>query len=388
MSKKRICIDISNVIPGKGGSGGGIATYALNLIKGLNQIDNINEFEIYCLKHPDFKGFDKCNNIKIIDIGIQNKKFLNRIYWTHFYLPFFCTRNKIHLLHRVTPELPLIKVCKYVCTLHDLMFDFYLSHSEIKKFLKKKELIKYHLFAIITKHAARISDSIIVPTYSIKNELVKNYKIKSEKIAVTYLAAEKRNDTEKADTKRNFEKLHIGVIAGFYPHKGHRKVMEMASQFIQSGFTNFKISFRGNPAFPDYIREILSLKEILNLNDHIFIVPYEQKASLKEIYSEFDLILLLSEYEGFGLPVLEAQTYELPVFCSDIPVFKEILETSAYYIAAKPDISTIKNIIADVQNQKLLQSLSEMGLSNLKKFSWEKMNIETISLYKKLITEN
>ena len=71
---KRICIDISNVIPGKGGSGGGIATYALNLIKGLNQNTSIDEFEIYCLKHPDFSGFDNCDNIKIIDIGIKNKK--------------------------------------------------------------------------------------------------------------------------------------------------------------------------------------------------------------------------------------------------------------------------------------------------------------------------
>src|SRR5665647_847647 len=385
MSKKRICIDISNVIPGKGGSGGGIATYSLNLIKGLDQINNINEFEIYCLKHPDFKGFDNCSNIKIIDISIENKKFLNRIYWTHIYLPFFCARNKIQILHRVTPELPLIKVCKYVCTLHDLMFDFYLSHSEIKKFFNKKDLFKYHLFAMIANHAARISDSIIVPTHSIKNELVKNHKIKSEKITVTYLAAEKRNDIEKQINKRKIEKLHIGVIAGFYPHKGHKKVMELANKFIQAGFTNFKISFRGNPAFPGYIREILSLKESLKLNDYIFIVPYEQKANLKEIYSEFDVTLLLSEYEGFGLPVLEAQAYNLPVFCSDIPVFKEILGNSACYIPDNADITTVKKIIEDLQNENLLASLSELGEINLNKYSWKKMNIETISLYQNLV---
>ena len=66
-----------------------------------------------------------------------------------------------------------------MCTLHDLMFDFYLSNKEIKRKLKKKELIKFYYFKIVMKHAMLISDAIIVPSYSIKNELIKNYKIKT-----------------------------------------------------------------------------------------------------------------------------------------------------------------------------------------------------------------
>ncbi len=385
MRKKKICIDISNIIPGKGGSGGGIATYALNLVRGLNQTNSSNDLEICCIKHPDFNEFDNCNNIKIINARIRNKKILHRFFWTHIYLPFFCIRNKIHLLHRVTPELPLIKVCKYVCTLHDLMFDFYLSHKEIKRFLKKSDLIKFRFFRIIAKHATVRSDSIIVPSYSIKNELTENYKTNSKKITVIYEAAEKGDGGIKTALKENFKKLHIGVIAGFYPHKGHRKVMEMAHKFIQHGFTDFKISFRGNPAFPNYIHEILSLKETLGLNDHIFLVAYDQKAQLQQIYSEFDLILLLSEYEGFGLPVLEAQAHNLPVFCSDIPVFKEILENSAYYISDDLNDTLIKKIIKDLKDIMLLDSIISMGISNLEKYSWEKMSIETSYLYKKTL---
>jgi glycosyltransferase involved in cell wall biosynthesis len=215
--------------------------------------------------------------------------------------------------------------------------------------------------------------------------LIKNYKIKSEKILVTYEASEKGNDVKKQNRNLNSEKLHIGVVAGFYPHKGHIKVLEMAHKFIKSGFTNFKISFKGNPAFPNYIQEILSLKEQLRLNGHIFFVSFEPKIKLNEIYSNFDLIMLLSEYEGFGLPVLEAQAHYLPVFCSDIPIFREILNNSAYYIGNNPDNISIENIIADFKNKDLLYSLSLLGVSNLKKYSWEKMSIETIRLYKKII---
>ena len=384
MSKKRVCIDISNVIPGKGGSGGGIATYTFNLIKGINQLIKISELEIYCIKHPDFNGFDNFNNVKVINTRVKNKTILQRIYWTHIYLPFFCIRNRINLLHKVTPELPLFKVCNYMCTLHDLMFDFYLSNRTIKKNLKKKDLIKFYFFKIVTKHAILISNTIIVPSYSVKEELIEDYRIKDDKIHVTHEAVEKRNDIKKKSGMMESEKLHMGVIAAFSPHKGHLKVLEMAHKFIQSGFTNFKISFRGVPAFPNYLKEIINLRQKLGLNDHVFIVPFDPKAKLEDIYSEFNLVLLLSEYEGFGLPVLEAQSYNLPIFCSDIPVFREILGNSGYFIRNNLSARSINKIIADLNDQNLLNTLKMEGTSNLNKYSWEKMSAETIHLYRRI----
>jgi glycosyltransferase involved in cell wall biosynthesis len=384
MNKKKICIDISNIIPGSGGSGGGIATYALNLIKGLNQSDAADEFEIYCLKHPRFKGLENCDHVKISNIGIENKKLLYRIYWIHVYLPFFCIRNRINILHRVTPELPFLKVCKYVCTLHDLMFDFYLSKKEIRKFLGKSEAVKFYFFRMITKHAAYISDKVIVPSYAIKNELIEKYKTRSEKIEVTHEASTKRSNEISYEFEGS-NNLHIGVIAGFYPHKGHLRILELAHQFINCGFKDFKISFRGSTAFPAYIKEIETLKEKLLLNNHVFIVGFDPSAKLEQIYSEFDIVLLLSEYEGFGLPVLEAQANNLPVFCSDIPVFREILGDSAYFISNNFDIISVENIILDLKNHDLLKKLSLSGMLNVNKFSWEKMSMETTNLYKKAI---
>lgn len=385
MSKTKICIDISNIIPGKGGSGGGIATYALNLIIGLNQINKVNEFNIYCIKHADFVGFDNCNNIKIINIRRKRKNIFYEIYFTNIFLPFFCIFKKIDLLHRVTPELPLIKVCKYICTLHDLMFDFYLSNKELKSFLNLKEIIKFHVFRLVAKHATYVSDTIIVPSYSIKNELIQNYKIDKNKILVTHEATQKKNVGETKNRKLNQKKINIGVVAGFYPHKGHKRVLEIAHKFIQSGFTNFEISFRGNLGFPSYIQEIFRLREKLSLNDYVFFLPFEPNVTLQEIYANFDLIMLLSEYEGFGLPVLEAQAHNIPVFCSDIPVFREILNNSAYYIGSSPDINSIKHVIKDLKTPNFLNSLALLGISNADKYSWEKMSFETIQLYKKAI---
>ncbi len=383
MTKKNICIDISNIVPGKGGSGGGISTYSLNLIKSLDKICGENELYIYCIKQSSFKGFENCSKIKFINININMQNFISRTFWIQIYLPFFCIRNKVNLLHRVTPELPVLKVCKYMCTLHDLMFDFYISHKKIRKFLSKVELIKFFIFRIISRHSILCSDSIIVPSRAIKTEVIKKYRTNSDKLHIIYEASENLNTFTYPQTSS--ESLNIGVIAGFYPHKGHLKVLELAHELIQQNFTEFKIFFRGKPAFPDYVKEINTVKEKLSLNEHIFFVPFQAKVTLHEIYSDFNLVLLLSEYEGFGLPVIEAQTHHLPVFCSDIEVFKELLGESAYFIKSSFDKVTIENLIKTFKNKSILNSYKQLGLSNLEKFSWEKMGLETYNLYNKTI---
>ncbi len=385
MSKKKICIDISNIVPGKGGSGGGIATYSLNLIKSLNKTYNINELSVYCIKHSKFKGFEDCTNIKFININLNIQNFIYRIFWIQVYLPFFCAWNKIFLLHRVTPELPVIKFCKYVCTLHDLMFDFYISNSHVRKFLSKSNIVKFYIFRAITRHALYVSDCVIVPSNTIKNEVVRRYKTDHNKIFTIYEASENSESFANPQEISNPLPLNIGVIAGFYPHKGHLKVLELAHNLIRNGFTEFRISFRGNPAFPDFIKEVNNLKEKLSLNDYIIFVPFKTDVKLHEIYSEFDLILLLSEYEGFGLPVLEAQAHNLPVFCSDIEIFREILGTSAYYINSDFNTIVIENLTKTFKNQSILNSFKEAGLSNAKKYSWERMSLETNDLYIRLI---
>jgi glycosyltransferase involved in cell wall biosynthesis len=376
---KRICLDITNLIPGTGGSGGGIATYALNLIKGLNESKTLNKIEIVCLKHPDFKGLDYCNSITIKNFRLK-KNLFSRFFWTHLYLPFYCYKNKIDLLHKVTPELPLIKVCKYVCTLHDLMFHYYLSNPDMKKHLRKGEILKFYFFDKITKHAVHISDTIIVPSAAIKKEVIKKYSIKEYKIVVTHEATEKVENPVESQFPE-YEKLKIGVIAGFHPHKGHRKVLELANRFIKAGFINFTIGFRGAAPFENYFNELLSMKTKLGLDEYVSVIPFDPEIKLYQIYASFDVIMLLSEYEGFGLPLLEAQAHNLPVICSDIEVFKEVVAESGYYVGKNFDNDAVIKMIGYLKDKNILNGYALKGKINLKKYSWQKMSNETADIY-------
>ncbi|MEP7251252.1 MAG: hypothetical protein ABI683_02700 [Ginsengibacter sp.] len=189
MKKNDICIDISNVVPGKGGTGGGIATYAINLITHLDSILTPEHPKVYCIKNIDFKSLDDLKNIIVKDVDVNNSNFISRLTWLHLRLPKFCIANNIKVLHRIVPELPAIKVCKYIVTVHDFMFDFYLERPALKKYLPGANLLKFKLFKALAGMAVRISDRIIVPAETILFELRERFPKHGHKATFIYEAS-------------------------------------------------------------------------------------------------------------------------------------------------------------------------------------------------------
>lgn len=78
-------------------------------------------------------------------------------------------------------------------------------------------------------------------------------------------------------------------------------------------------------------------------------VTDEQKAAL---YSGAKLYIQPSHYEGFGMPILEAMSYGLPVVCSDIDVFKEVAGESALYFSAPSSKSLADTVLKAMSNNK------------------------------------
>ncbi len=378
MKRRKVCIDISNVVPGKGGSGGGIATYAINLVRHIDKIADSQKLEIYCIKNSRLTELEALKNLKVVNVSVNNSSLFSRFFWLHVRLPSFCLSNNINVLHRIVPELPSLKVCDYIITMHDFMFDKYLQNPHLKKYLSKTSLLKFQLLNKVGYAAAKKSNVVIVPTQTIKAELENKIELKNQKVAVTYEASEQ---AVQEPAKQRAPILKIGVVAGFYPHKGHLKALQLAKYFIESGFDSFQMSFRGSHVYQDYVDDIKKEITQQGIEAYVSFEPFVGKVALSELYVSYDVCLLLSEYEGFGLPVLEAQEHFVPVVCSDIPVFREILKESAYYL--KPDFTRndAEGLITVLKNHKKLDDMAIAGMENTKRFSWAKMAEETLKLY-------
>lgn len=87
-----------------------------------------------------------------------------------------------------------------------------------------------------------------------------------------------------------------------------------------------------------------------------------------ELYVKCDIVLFCSLYEGFGMPIIEANAVGRPVITSNIPVLKEVGGNAVYYVDPY-NIESIRSGIETVVSDRLLrEELVANGFINIKRF--------------------
>jgi glycosyltransferase involved in cell wall biosynthesis len=164
------------------------------------------------------------------------------------------------------------------------------------------------------------SRRIIAISQATKQDLVTLCGIDEEKVAVIHMGFDATPVSEVAP-ERVVKEPYFYYPAATFPHKGHADLLRCFAR-LKEQRTAPKLVFSGmqTPLWKGLQKQVRDL----GLADdviHVGFVPYEQVVSL---YSHAEAILFPSEFEGFGMPVLEAVRYGKPIFCSGLPVFEEL----------------------------------------------------------------
>lgn len=101
---------------------------------------------------------------------------------------------------------------------------------------------------------------------------------------------------------------------------------------------------------------------------------------LADRYSGASGFVFPSECEGFGFPLLEAQSQGTPVACSDIAVFREIAGRGAEFFNPK-EPRAIAEAVRRLLDPQLASRLRHEGLINVARFSWDRCAAETRQVY-------
>jgi len=105
---------------------------------------------------------------------------------------------------------------------------------------------------------------------------------------------------------------------------------------------------------------------------------------LLSLYRRCDVLFFASYYEGFGVPILEAQKVGRPVITSNFGAMKEITADSAYLVSPN-DIEQIRHAIFELShNHALYASLVEGGKKNADRFSLKEIAKKYLDVYKTL----
>lgn len=107
-------------------------------------------------------------------------------------------------------------------------------------------------------------------------------------------------------------------------------------------------------------------------------------AEISKLYSDSDVVTFPSFYEGFGMPIIEANAIGVPIIVSDIPIFHEVAKDAAYFVNPNSIASIREAILALLENNVLRKKLIELGKENIKRFAPKTIAEQYKSIYNQL----
>lgn len=99
------------------------------------------------------------------------------------------------------------------------------------------------------------------------------------------------------------------------------------------------------------------------------------------IYPEYDLFLMASSYEGFGLVVVEAMASGLPVLLSDIPVFREVTNDSAWFFDLNNSEGLANLLKLIIEDRVYLQAHNKKGRNIAEQYTKQQYIQSLLSIY-------
>ena len=357
----------------------GVGRYIRNLVFQLQELDTKNEYVLF-VRSNDSKN----NSFNFAQEKSSKWKIVKTdIYWhsvaEQMQFPQVLYKEKLDLMHFPYFSLPIFYHRPFVVTIHDLIINHFptgkASTLPYPLYLAKR--IGYDL---VTKHAVRKAQKIIVPLTVVKDDMMKMLGVPDKKIVVTYEGVEissKDGIATSSSTPRN--DAYFLYVGNAYPHKNLEILIDAFVAFKKENKNDIQLLLVGKDDF--FYKRLHEKVAQERLTGIVFRHDVSDEA-LFALYAHAIAFVSASKMEGFGLPPLEAMTSSCPVLLADIPSFNEVCRDAAVYFDpySKESLKEKLHFVYNLDHKQKQEYLRK-GLERIKDFSWEKMAKETLVVY-------
>lgn len=294
-------------------------------------------------------------------------------FWTQIRMSFEILFNKPDILFIPAHVFPIIHPKKTIMTIHDVAaIKFPQSFSLFEKY--------YSIWS--AKLALKKLYKIIVPSEFTKQELIKLSKKANKyenKIKVIYHGFDKKkhNDFLNKESEANFLKEKYLLSIGRLEEKKNTMRIIKAFEILkkEEKYNNLKLVLIGKAGYG--FEKIAETKNNSIFKDDIIFTGWIDNKETFNYLKNAEIFLFPSLYEGFGLPILEAFFYKVPVIISKNNSLEEIAKTACLKVDPFDILELSKKIKEILDNQDLKEDLVDRGTKELDNFSWEKSGKET-----------
>ncbi len=243
------------------------------------------------------------------------------------------------------------------------------------------------VFLTFMKQAQKKVDKFFAVSDATKAALHQKIGIPEQNISVLYnfvITENFKSEQIRIDIKNKRKELGISANEHVIGYAG-RLSPEKGAVHLINALPRLKFPFKLLIAGTGAEKEMLEKRiNQLNLSDKVIFLGFVK--SMPETYALFDMLIIPSEHESFGLVAVEAQSAGIPVIASDIPGLNEVIDqkNGLLFEAKNPD-DLAEKINYLIDNPKLKQQLIAGGKENIKKYEIENYYKKMTETYKILM---
>ncbi len=356
----------------------GLGNYSRTLIRQMKKYFSKNEYFLYTTRHPETDSNSLISDTSLrVPNSITGKTIPSL--WRTYGINKDILKDKIDIYHGLSNELPIgIRKtgAKSVVTIHDLIFmRFPDLYKPIDRMIYQKKM----------EYSVKAADHIIAISEQTRNDLLSYTKADPTKISVVYQSCNAifqniANEKDKTIIRQKYNLpkkflIYVGTIE-------KRKNLLSVLKALYEGSLEIPLIVIGKETpYAQIIQHYIREKGIKNIH-FLKNIPNED---LPVLYQMAEIFIYPSEFEGFGIPVLEAITSGVPVIAGKGSCLEETGGEGSWYVNPE-DINTLSLMIRELHNDPAKRSnMIEMGIKHSKNFNDEKISSQLNSIYARLL---
>jgi glycosyltransferase involved in cell wall biosynthesis len=361
--------------------------HGINLIKlpGLDLFETFN-FNDRCKKFFKKKNKSRFDFYEFISVllggfpepktfGIRANQYLRS---NNDYDLIIDNQSLSHGMLEIQKRTPFIEIIH-----HPITIDYKYELQSSTKIKYKISRHRWYSFLKMQKKVAPNIKRIITPSISSRDGIIDEFKCNKENISVINNGLDTNEFAPIENFSRNKYRL-ITTASADVPLKGLDYTLK-ALKILKNEFPKIHLIIIGKIKKNGHTERFIKK---LNLEENVIFKSNLSKLEIKELYASSSIAIVSSLYEGFGYPVIEAMSCEIPLIATNVSAIPELTSNYAKLIEPKNSQMISNSVIEIFSNYPKYIEIAKKGRQHvIQNFNWIKITEEYEKVISKTIEE-
>ncbi|MEA3375567.1 MAG: glycosyltransferase family 1 protein [Chloroflexota bacterium] len=351
----------------------GVHHYVLHLLRHLANVEDGVYFSAFL--GPEAPELD--SDLHLLRSRWRTGRPGVRVIWEQLAQPWVLRRIGADLVHAPVFVGPLVAPCPVVITIHDLSF---LRFPHLFRPANRLYL------TLMTRLSARRARRVIAVSGHTASESVRLLGVSRERIDIVYHGVDPAFRPLPADevaafrSRRQLPDRFVLFVGTLEPRKNLDRLIEA---FSRTHARDTKLVLAGGKGW--LYEELFARVEALDLSDVVTFAGYVRSEELPLWYNAASALAYPSLYEGFGMPVTEAQACGTPVLTSKTSSLPEAAGEAALLVDPYDVEAIADGLTRMLEDDALRVALRERGLTHARAFDWSRTARQTVRAYRRAL---